>query len=268
MMRFIAVVVPLLVWCGCVGPEESRRRSSERSADAPAAAPKTPTTRRFQMPLTAAEAALIFPALVSTAQSMGLEASHAENRAYVKLETGDELLWWVKDVKFQLQATLADTSLPAAQVDLKMRDLKVRADQIWDLAIEQRQKNNVGAVVVQQPAAQPPPPPVQQQQWGNPYPQQQPQYQQPYAPPPPQQPTFGAGRRSRGGFNQQPQQMAPPAGSSCRSSLDCGSGDWCKDRGDGVNVCMGHGGQGAPCSSSLDCEGMWCRGDTFKTCQP
>ena len=57
-------------------------------------------------------------------------------------------------------------------------------------------------------------------------------------------------------------------GDSCQSALDCGSGGFCKDRGDGMKVCMSHGGAGAPCSSSLDWgSGMFCRGDQIKTCQ-
>lgn len=262
-MRRLFVVMTLLE-LACAGPrEESRRDDAEREKSVRNTRSAEKARRRFQMPLTAAEATLVFPALVSVAQSMGLQASQAEDRAYVKLDTGDELLWWVDDVKFQMQATLGNPALPANEIDLKMRDLKVRADQIWDLAIEQRQKNNVGAVVVQQKKEPPPPPPQQPQQW----PQPQPQYQQPYQQ---QQPQFGVGRSRGGGFAQpqQQQQMAPMTGQGCRSSLDCASGQWCKDRGDGANVCMGGGGQGSPCTSSLDCEGMWCRGSGIKTCQP
>ena len=55
---------------------------------------------------------------------------------------------------------------------------------------------------------------------------------------------------------------------SCLSSLDCGSGEWCKDRGDGRSVCMGNGGGGDSCSSNLDCGRGWCkdRGDGRKVC--
>lgn len=48
-------------------------------------------------------------------------------------------------------------------------------------------------------------------------------------------------------------------GSTCRSSLDCGSGEFCKDWSGG-RVCMGNGGVGAPCSSGIDCAGsLFCR---------
>ena len=48
-------------------------------------------------------------------------------------------------------------------------------------------------------------------------------------------------------------------GSTCRSSLDCGSGEFCKDWSGG-RVCMGNGGVGAPCSSGIDCGGsLFCR---------
>lgn len=58
-------------------------------------------------------------------------------------------------------------------------------------------------------------------------------------------------------------------GAYCKSSIDCGSGMFCKDRGDGLKVCMGKGDRGAFCKSSIDCgSGMFCknRGDGFKVC--
>jgi hypothetical protein len=63
--------------------------------------------------------------------------------------------------------------------------------------------------------------------------------------------------------------IVPPAGANCRSSMDCGSGEFCKDRGDGVRVCMGHGIRGEPCKAAIDCDSMlMCkdRGDGFKVC--
>jgi hypothetical protein len=39
----------------------------------------------------------------------------------------------------------------------------------------------------------------------------------------------------------------------CRSSLDCSISQSCRDRGDGVEVCMGDGTTGDYCRSSLDC---------------
>jgi len=56
---------------------------------------------------------------------------------------------------------------------------------------------------------------------------------------------------------------------SCRSSLDCGMNGWCKDRGDGIKVCMDNGAHGESCSNSIDCAGGgFCkdRGDGFKVC--
>ncbi len=46
----------------------------------------------------------------------------------------------------------------------------------------------------------------------------------------------------------------------CRSSIDCGAGEFCRDRGDGVRLCMGHGRAGDFCSGSTDCgAGLFCR---------
>jgi hypothetical protein len=50
-------------------------------------------------------------------------------------------------------------------------------------------------------------------------------------------------------------------GNACRSSLDCGSGQFCK-LWRGNFTCLGHGGRGSPCMSGLDCGGgLFCRGD-------
>ncbi|MGE0546389.1 MAG: hypothetical protein AB7O24_18400 [Kofleriaceae bacterium] len=56
----------------------------------------------------------------------------------------------------------------------------------------------------------------------------------------------------------------------CSSGLDCGSGEFCHDRGDNVKVCMGDGVRGDFCRSGIDCgSGMFCKmtGDGFKRCQ-
>lgn len=56
----------------------------------------------------------------------------------------------------------------------------------------------------------------------------------------------------------------------CQNHLDCGSGEFCKDRGDGLRLCMGNGGQGDYCADTTDCEGvgLWCkdRGDGLTVC--
>ena len=56
----------------------------------------------------------------------------------------------------------------------------------------------------------------------------------------------------------------------CDSSNDCsGSGAACKDRGDGVMLCMNHEPTGNYCDSGIDCgQALLCRGDNVKTCQP
>jgi hypothetical protein len=57
-------------------------------------------------------------------------------------------------------------------------------------------------------------------------------------------------------------------GASCSSSIDCAGGGFCKDRGDGYRVCMDSGGQGEPCNSSIDCgSGLFCRGSGVKHCE-
>jgi len=46
----------------------------------------------------------------------------------------------------------------------------------------------------------------------------------------------------------------------CRWTADCRPGQWCRDRGDGVQFCMGRGLRGQFCQSSVDCvAGLFCR---------
>lgn len=185
--------------------------------------------RAYQLPLTPSEAPLVFPALVATAQAMGLEATQWPDRVNVTLEDGSKLAWVADAQRFALWITIDEKSAPGGELDAKLREVKVRADQIWDLAIEARQKSNVGAAVVIPPGGSPPAPSQQAR--------------------PSSRHTPAAS-------------LAPAAPSSgaCRSGLDCGSGQFCKDRGDGVRVCMGNGGPGAPCASGVDCgSGLFCR---------
>jgi hypothetical protein len=71
---------------------------------------------------------------------------------------------------------------------------------------------------------------------------------------------------------QTPGTQTPAVGSpgqiTCDSSLDCEFSQFCKDRGDGVKLCMGDGAPGAYCVSSLDCTTGFCkpRGDGFEVC--
>ena len=55
----------------------------------------------------------------------------------------------------------------------------------------------------------------------------------------------------------------------CHSSVDCRSGEFCKDRGDGIKLCMGDGRQNDFCKTGIDCgRGLFCkdRGDGLKVC--
>ena len=192
------------------------------------------SSRWYQLPLTPAEAPLVFPALAATAQGMGLEMRQWPDRVNVTLEDGTGLAWVANADDFKLWVQLDEKAVPPAQLDGRYREVKVKADQIWQLAIEARQKNNVGAAVVLTPSPAPQPP----------------------ASRPPQRTFPGAAA------------PAPAAAFSCRSGLDCGPGQFCKERSDGVRVCMGNGGPGAACQSGIDCQGgLFCRErDGFKGC--
>lgn len=47
---------------------------------------------------------------------------------------------------------------------------------------------------------------------------------------------------------------------NCRSNAECRPGQYCRNRGDGVNLCMGGSGRGYYCISSSDCApGLYCK---------
>lgn len=63
--------------------------------------------------------------------------------------------------------------------------------------------------------------------------------------------------------------VAAPTAAACHSSIDCGAGKFCEDRGDGLKLCMGNERRGAFCHASTDCAGgLFCkpRGDGFQVC--
>ncbi|MHB8873784.1 MAG: dickkopf-related protein [Myxococcaceae bacterium] len=189
--------------------------------------------RYYQLPLTTSEAPLVFPALASTAQGMGLESSQSADRVNVTLEDGTGLVWVNGPPAFRLLINLDESAVAADQLDVKYREVKVRADQIWQLAIEARQKNSVGAAVLVTPPGG--------GSNGN-------------------QVVMPASQRAATSHRAPVPAAGSRSASSCRSSLDCGSGQFCKDRGDGAMACMGGGGAGAPCTSGIDCgSGQFCK---------
>lgn len=205
-------------------------------------------SRTFRMPLSAQEAPLVIPAIGAAAEKLGYESSpYGDTGMQVSLADGSRFTWSAMNAFTLTIATPKKPKgevVPPEEIDAQFRALKVKADEVWELAIELRQKNNVGAAVVVNPT---PPPP------------------QPAAQPMQNRAGFNNGNQfnNNSGWNNAPQQApASTSGQGCRSSLDCGSGGWCRDWR-GQKVCMNEGGPGAPCGSSLDCaSGLFCRGDT------
>jgi hypothetical protein len=190
--------------------------------------------RTFSTPLTGPEGQLMVPALVSTAEGMGLRAWGREDLAQVTLEDGTQLQWWEQQGRFVLTVT------PVAEGDVAMRDAKVRADQIWEQAVQARQANNVGAAITVQPRPPPnaagysPPPPVS----GG------------YAPPPP---------------TSSPARAVHPDGFACVSGADCQSGTCVRGQcGNGGGSSFGSSGGTGKCSFDSDCASKNCR---FGVCQ-
>lgn len=206
-------------------------------------------SRQYQLPMTSAEATLMYPALASTAQGMGLETMNGGNYALVWLSDGSKLQWQADTRGLLLFVSANLDGLPPERQDEKYRELKAQADHIWETAVETRQKNNIGASVVVQPDEGNGQSGAGQQIGSNSH------------------------RAGASGASFTFGHGAPPprqsAGAGCRSGLDCGSGQFCREWRGG-KVCMGDGVAGSPCNSGIDCSsGLWCRGSgDAKVCQP
>lgn len=105
--------------------------------------------KTYRTPLTPAEGRLIAPALVATSESMGLRSFSGLDGALTYLEDGTMLSWQVSadGREFVLLIDLPG-GVPEHERDVRWREAKVRADQIWQLATESRQQSNVGASVL------------------------------------------------------------------------------------------------------------------------
>lgn len=74
-----------------------------------------------------------------------------------------------------------------------------------------------------------------------------------------QRQTAAAQRETAAALRARPQVIIVGGGDACRSSLDCGGGQFCRDSVAG-RVCMGNGVTGSLCASSIDCGGgLFCR---------
>lgn len=112
--------------------------------------------RSWTMPLTPEEGTLMAPALTATAEGMGLRVEQTAEHVSMRDAQGNDIAWVSEQGQYRLYVVPVGDTPSEAQY----RDLKVRADEIWRLAIEARQQSNVGATVVvtrPTPAASPPP---------------------------------------------------------------------------------------------------------------
>lgn len=228
--------------------------------------------KSYQLPMTALEAPLMFPALAATAQDMGFKVVADTETTKVWLADGSYLRWHTAKSGMMLNVWPNCAGLAPAQVDDKFREVKAQADHLWQTAVETRQKNNIGAVVLPKEQAPAPPrvvlqtpvvvqgaPGSRQDDWSNDG----------------QQSESFAASRNRSARASAPVRVVPaPAvtvvGRTCRSSLDCDSGEWCREWG-GQHLCLGNSqsGVGQPCLSSLDCgSGLFCHGASgMQTCR-
>jgi hypothetical protein len=58
---------------------------------------------------------------------------------------------------------------------------------------------------------------------------------------------------SPNGYNGAPVYGGYRPTSNCKSLVDCPSGKFCRDRGDGIHLCLGHEPRGGFCENSTDC---------------
>lgn len=201
----------------------------------------------YRLPLSPREGQAMVPALIATSEGMGLRSWRGQSGAVTDLENGTQLSWQnsADNEEFILLLTLPG-DVAESQREARWAEGKMRADQIWQYAVAARQQSGAAMMVV--PVA-PVPIPVQNTGITVAVPGM----------------SFSVGTAAPVGA--QPQGTGQPL---CRSGVDCGPGAFCRDRGDGVNLCMGSGGAGAFCASGIDCgPGLFCRDAApVRVCQP
>lgn len=115
--------------------------------------------RFYRLPLSPSEGAQLVPALISTAQAKGLEAFRGPNGAVVRLPDSTMLSWQTSadDAEFILLVQLPGKT-PEEEYDARFRAAQAEADEIWNLAVEQRRElmGAVNPTVIVQPASAPP----------------------------------------------------------------------------------------------------------------
>lgn len=188
-------------------------------------------SRFYTLPLSPAEGQLLVPALIAAAESQRLEAMRGVTGASVTLEDGTVLSWQESYDRRDFMLAIELSQGPSDQAEARFARARERADQLWQLAVAQRQSMLPAPGVVPAPAGPPPMPP----------------------------PAF-RGTPSQGAVpGMGPAPTGPMAARGCTTNFDCPAGLFCRNRGDDVFVCMGNGQAGAACMNDMDCGyGFFC----------
>lgn len=116
------------------------------------------TMRVYQLPLTPAEGQAMVPALISASVGQNLESFRGVSGAVTTLEDGTQLSWQnsANDQDFILLVNLPG-NVPEQEHQARFEAAKVRADQLWQIAMASRSMVVAPPVVVMQPQPQPAP---------------------------------------------------------------------------------------------------------------
>ncbi|MBM4778373.1 MAG: hypothetical protein GQE15_11780 [Archangiaceae bacterium] len=111
------------------------------------------TMRVYQLPLTPAEGQAMVPALISASVGQNLESFRGVSGAVTTLEDGTQLSWQnsANEQDFILLINLPG-STPEQEQQARFNSAKVRADQLWQIAMASRSMMMPPPVVVMQPA--------------------------------------------------------------------------------------------------------------------
>lgn len=114
------------------------------------------TMRVYQLPLTPAEGQAMVPALISASVGQNLESFRGVSGAVTTLEDGTQLSWQnsANEQDFILLINLPGNT-PEPEQQNRFTAAKVRADQLWQIAMASRSMMVAPPVVVMQPAVTP-----------------------------------------------------------------------------------------------------------------
>jgi hypothetical protein len=91
--------------------------------------------RTYRLPVGVANARATFPAIKYVARSMGLQVAECEDAVHVRLDETAWVYYSIQNDEYNLVLHI-DDDLSESGRETKFSDIKIRAEEIWNVAVE------------------------------------------------------------------------------------------------------------------------------------